>query len=297
MRPALLVILLIPAACGSSIGSTCDLQHHCGDGEVCDYGAPGGGVCLDAAEDADGDGLRNDKDFCHRTPGGDHDEDLDGIGDICDSCPIAAPRDTLDADGDAVESPCDPDPREPGDEILLFDPFTTLDARWTPTTASAWEVRGGEVVASLAGVAAQDSFSTVVTGRGNLSFQGSYRVDRIEASANQHLVAVFAGDPRPAGVADVQCGVNKFDGAAGELVVVETNQAAMNTPVMGAFETASLYRAGVYITGTRAGCSVIADGNALGIVQASITPDQLSSIALTARAVTVKFQWVLVTGR
>ena len=259
--------------------------------------APDGPECISASGDLDADGIPNDKDFCQHANGGASDEDQDGIGDDCDHCPIAAPRDTPDPDGDAVDSPCDPDPHTAGDEILLFDNFaSTLNARWKPTTPAAWKVQGGELVASLGTVTDQEYLTTGVIGKSNISIEASYRIDKLEASNAQHLVALYMSDPRPAGVASAQCGVTKADVGTNELVVVETNQGAMNQIVTGAFDTADLYRAGAYVSGTRAGCSVIGNGTPLGTVQASITPDQLSSISLTARAVTVRFQYVLIVG-
>jgi hypothetical protein len=259
--------------------------------------APDGPECISASGDLDGDGIPNDKDFCQHAMGGASDEDQDGIGDTCDGCPIAPPRDTPDPDGDAVDSPCDPDPHTAGDEILLFDNFaTTLDARWKPTTPAAWQVKGGELIASLATAPDQEYMTTQVIGKSSISIEASYRIDKLESSATQHLVALHMNDPRPAGVASAQCGVTKADVGADELVVVETNQSRMSDVVTGAFDSADLYHAGAYVSGTKAGCTVIGNGTPLAVVQADITADQLSSISLTARAVTVRFQYVLVVG-
>ena len=60
--------------------------------------------------------------------------------------------------------------------------------------------------------------------------------------------------------------------------------------------TTKTYRASTYVSGARAGCVVIADNTALGTVQANITADDLSSIALTAQATSVRFQYVIVVG-
>lgn len=294
--PLVLLALIGCGGTGSSLGDACSLTDECSEG-VCDFTAPDGPECISATGDIDGDGIPNDKDFCQHAMGGESDEDRDGIGDVCDRCPIAAPRATPDADGDNVDSPCDPDPSTPGDEILLFDNFaSTLNARWKPTTALAWQVRGGELVASLGAVSDQEFLTTQVIGKSSISIEASYRIDKLEASNAQHLVALRLSDPRPAGVSSAQCGVTKADVGPNELVVVETNQGAMNQIVSGAFDPADLYRAGAYVTGTKAGCSVIGNGVPLGTVQASLTPDQLSSVSLTARAVTVRFQYVLVVG-
>jgi hypothetical protein len=300
------VLALTLAACGAStggptLGDPCDGENPCNSGEICDFTAEGGPICITGQGDLDGDGIPNAMDFCQHQMGGAADEDRDGIGDDCDRCPIAAPRATPDADNDNVDSPCDPDPREPGDEILLFEGFssTALDTRWKATTASVWKVQGGEVIATAPAAAAQDYLTTLVVAKANISIEASYRIDRIDSAGTpvQHIVALYMSDPRPAGVASMSCGVTKADGGAGELVLIETNQSAMNQLVSGAFDSANLYRAGGYVTGNRAACSVIANNTPLGTVQASITPDQLSSISLTAKAATARFQYVLVVGR
>lgn len=293
-------LVLAIAGCGSStLDGPCSLTSPCSDGEVCDFTAEGGPVCISADGDLDGDGLANAMDFCQHAPGGAYDEDQDGIGDDCDACPIAPPRATPDPDGDAVESPCDPAPTEPGDEILFFDGFGAgLGAEWKPTTAGAWSAADGELTVNLAAVANQDYLQHNVVGKSNVAIEAGYRVDRVENSATRHLVAVYANDPRPAGTAQVQCGVSRADSTPGDLVVVQTNAGSMSAPTVDpALLTTKTYRAGTYVSGTRAGCSVIADQTPLGTVQATITADDLSSIALTAQAVSVRFHYVIVVGK
>jgi hypothetical protein len=299
-----MVTMLGLCACGATTtgdggDGSCSLTEECASGSVCDFTAEGGPICISASGDLDGDGLTNDKDHCQHAMGGQYDEDQDGVGDDCDRCPIAAPRATPDSDNDLVDAPCDPAPTEDGDEILLFDGFATagLDPRWKPTTAAAWRQPGGEAIVQLDTISPQEYLATTVVGKNSVAVEASFRVDRLETSATEHLVGVYADDPRPAGTAQAQCYTTKADTDGIERVVVATNAGSMMQITSGAFESANLYRAGAYVTGTKAGCSILSNGNPLGTVQASITPDQLASIALTARAATVRFQYVIVVGR
>lgn len=293
---------LAVAGCDASVddeGGPCSLTDPCGDSTVCDFTAEGGPVCIAKSGDLDGDGLTNDKDFCQHQMGGAFDEDIDGIGDDCDRCPIAPPRSTPDSDTDMVDAPCDPAPTEDGDTLLLFDGFQNgLDARWKPTTPAAWRVAGGEMIADLSAAPNEEFMATVVVGKNSIAMEASFRVDKVEASATRHLVGVYAHDPRPAGVAQAACYVTKADATpTNELVVVETNTSSMNNMSTDLFNSANLYRAGLQVRGITAGCSVLTNGNPLGILQTNITPDQLTEVALVAHATSVRYQYVIVVGR
>ena len=291
-------LLLALVSCGgaTTTGGTCSSTAPCGEGAICDLTDPAGPTCIDAAGDLDGDGIANGKDFCEHEAGGAHDEDNDGVGDDCDACPVAKPPATPDTDGDEVDAPCDPDPSTAGDTILLFEGFNdALGSNWTATTPGAWVVQGGELVVS--NVASQDYLRANVAEVQHLAIEASYRIDKIETTATTHLVAVHAHDPRPAGVSSLECGVVHADSGTGDVVDLETNQSTSAQPAMGsAFNSASLYQAAAYDSGNSVGCTVLGDGHALGAVQAAVTPDAVPAIALTARAVTARFQWILVVG-
>lgn len=295
MRYALLALLL---ACDGAMttGGPCSATAPCGAGAICDLTDPAGPICISATGDIDGDGIPNGKDFCEHQAGGAHDEDNDGLGDECDPCPIAKPPATPDPDGDAVDSPCDPDPDTPGDKILLFDGFNDpLGSNYVATTPGAWRVQGGELV--VTNIASQEYLRTNVAEVQNMAIEASYRIDRLETGATTHLVAVHAHDPRPAGVASFECGVVHADSGTGDVVDLETNQNTSTTHALGsAFNSASLYTAAAYASGNNVGCTVIGDGASLGAVQAPVTADAEPSVALTARAVTARFQWLLVVG-
>jgi hypothetical protein len=293
-----LALLLALAACDATTttGGACGPTAPCAAGSICDLTDPAGPVCISASGDLDGDGIENGKDFCEHQAGGAHDEDNDGIGDDCDPCPIAKPPAHPDNDGDEVESPCDPDPGSPGDKILFFDGFNdALGTNWTATTPGAWKVVGGELIVS--NIAAQDYLRTTIIEAQTVAIEASYRIDKLETTATTHLVAVHAHDPRPAGVASLECGVVHADSGTGDVVDLETNQSTSSQRAMGsAFNPASLYQVAAQTSGNTAGCTVLGDAQALNAVQAPITPDALPSIALTAEAVTARFQWILVVG-
>jgi hypothetical protein len=105
---------------------------------------------LDAApSDLDGDGVLDGDDNCPAHPNADqHDEDGDGLGDVCDPCPHLA-GDDADADGDGVGDACDPQPAIAKQQIAFFDPFTTARSEWLSTldlVGGQWRVGGSQFV-------------------------------------------------------------------------------------------------------------------------------------------------------
>ena len=284
---------------GGGIGDPCSVKQPCAGGAVCDMTAAGGPVCIDGSGDLDGDGIPNSMDFCEHAAGGRFDEDRDGIGDECDPCPIAPPPAQPDPDGDAVDSPCDPDPHTAGDRILMFDGFngTALDARWKPTTAGAWSEVGGEAVVDLSALATEDYLSANSGEAAHYAIEASYRIDRLATATTTHLAAIRGIDPRPAGVAQFECGIVHADQGTNDVLDLETNLNTASVQATGGFDTASLYQLAAYSDAGQVGCSALANGKASGVVQVPITPDSLATVRLGARGVVARFQWVLVVGR
>jgi hypothetical protein len=60
-----------------------------------------------------------------------HDEDADGVDDACDVCPHVVDPAQVDSDGDGVGDACDPQPALPRQQLVLFDPFTSVRPEWS----------------------------------------------------------------------------------------------------------------------------------------------------------------------
>ena len=98
--------------------------------------------------DSDGDGVGDACDLCVdiATPV-DHDEDADTHGDACDLCP-GEPNFQSDQDADGVGDDCDNDAATKN-ALVLFEPFTSIDAAWQPTSAP-WVTTGDAAVPTVA---------------------------------------------------------------------------------------------------------------------------------------------------
>ena len=125
---------------------------------------------------------RDDAHVCSVTSG--HDEDGDGIDDLCDVCPHLADVEQRDSDGDRVGDACDPEPAVARQSIQLFDSFATQDAAWTQLGPSTF--MPDELVMNVAGASAsvRRSFAhahdTIVVG----AVAGT-------AAPGQHLFAIM----------------------------------------------------------------------------------------------------------
>lgn len=87
---------------------------------------------------------------CTLTSG--HDEDGDGVDDLCDVCPHLADADQRDGDGDRVGDVCDPEPALARQTIQLFDSFVTRDPAWAQLGPSTF--MADELVMNVTGASA-----------------------------------------------------------------------------------------------------------------------------------------------
>ncbi len=298
MRTAIVgLTFLVGCGSGAEIGAPCSLDNpDCGDGAVCNLSAPDGNTtCIDAGGDIDKDGLRNDKDFCNNGPGGQYDEDGDGIGDDCDRCPIARPLATPDSDNDAVDAPCDPDSSTDGDEIALFEGFNSgmMPDGWK--AVGTWQFKLGEVV----GTPPDPATLATLTGplpllTTHVAALASYRIDGVDMAATTSYVGVSTIDRRPAGVSAVSCGGQRAGGA--DSLLLDTDTGAAPKPFTNLFDQASRYRVAEKLDGITAACSMIAD-NEQGAVQQSTGGNAPSEGSVFARGATARFQYLLVVQR
>ena len=292
MVRALLVAGML-AGCDDGLGGPCSAIKHCDVG-VCDLTDPTGPICISSDGDLDGDGIRNDADFCNHQAGGEFDEDRDGVGDVCDHCPIAPPPATPDRDSDEVDSPCDPDPDVDGDRIVVFDGFNAgLPAGWK--ASSGFQFVAGEAIATPGDSAVVERLTAPLPlVSQQIAVLVQYRIDRVDPQATQSAVGVIAIDERPAGGATVRC-VGTRTGA-NDLLVLDTDTAAGNRPFANLFDGASLYRVAMKLAGVDAACAMIADSET-GVAQAGTGGNVMNEAGLVANGATARFQYLLVVQR
>lgn len=298
MRLAI-VFVLAAFGCGAGveIGGECSQAVACEDGAVCDLTDPEGAVCIDAGGDLDGDGLSNAQDFCNHVPGGQFDEDRDGIGDDCDRCPIAPPTGNPDNDTDEVDSPCDPDPSTGGDVIVAFSGFNdALPANWMAT--SGWEIIGGEAVATSVSSANNEVLvAPLPLVSLHMAVIAEYRIDALDPAATSNRAGVVAVDQRPAGGTDATC-AGARTGTSVDSLILDTTTAAATKPFPDddLFDSADLYRVALALDNADAGCALQA-GPISGAITADTNGEAMNQGGLTAKGVTARFQFLLVVQR
>jgi hypothetical protein len=284
------------------IGAPCSLDEPCDVG-ICNLSGPDAPVCVEADGDIDGDGQPNKSDFCSQKPGGmldAFDEDGDGIGDNCDACPIARPPAAPDSDTDGVDSPCDPDPTsgtlEKGNKIVFFDGFNTgLPMNTVKREGGQWEGRGGEAIFTTT----DPNTSAILTvpiplPSQHLAVQTSYRIDRVETGATTSFAGVVSIDRRPAGVTSVSCSGSRSGGT--DSLLVDSPVGASSKPLMNLFDPGGLYRIAQLIENATGACAMTASTQ-MGAVTTATTGEAPTEAGLTARAVSARFQYLMIVQR
>jgi hypothetical protein len=292
----LAIVALVVAGCGAGveIGGECSLESRCVEGAVCDFTDPAGPVCIDADGDLDGDGLPNDRDFCNHVAGGEFDEDGDGIGDDCDRCPIAPPPRTPDSDDDAVDSPCDPDPDIPGDQIVVFDGFARgLPEGWTAT--AGWTFENGEAIATPVN---ESDVERIVVNLPLITLQAAvlaeYRIDDVDPLSSQNFAGVAAVDARPAGGSEIQC-VGTRTGTRDRLVI-DTELEINGIDFANLFSPTDSYGVGLKLDNADAGCAIFS-GDEAGAAQARTLGEVSNQADLVVRGASARFSYLLVIQR
>lgn len=287
-----LVTMLVACGGGSQPGDSCDANTPCSAGQICDMTDPAGPACLSASGDLDGDGITNDKDFCEHLAGGAFDEDVDGIGDECDACPIGKPPAVAETDGDGVDSPCDPNPTMPGDKILLFNGFNApLPTTWK--ASAAWQVMGGTAVMTPTDATATEQANVPIAGSAHMAIFTAYRIDRVAAGATLADAAVIGINRLPAGVTSAACGGSR-NGT--DQLQLTTDSGSSSKPFTNLFNAAGLYRVLEQIEGATANCALVAD-DGTGAVQAPASGNAMTEAGLFARGATARFSYLLVVSR
>jgi len=298
MRWYLVVVAL--AGChsngGAKLNEACSQDTPCGDGTTCDFTAPDGPTCISADDDLDGDGIKNSDDHCPRIAGGEFDEDGDGIGDDCDKCPIAAPPSAADADADEVDSPCDPDAHEKGDQIAVFEGFNGgIPDGWTPSDPNAFTIDNGELVVnppSDAGATIQIPLPRTST---NMAVIAGYKLVSLQNTTTHHI-AITGDDMRPAGGEHISCGPERI--GLDDTIVVESLLGGSQTmpAMLDVFSTSDNYKVTFRQTGTAVDC-VVVDNAKSEVVQTRSSGDSMPSAGILVQGATVRFSYIMVVTR
>lgn len=124
------------------------------------------------------------------TPVG-HDEDNDSVDDACDVCPHISGAQT-DGDGDGVGDACDPEPTMARQQIVFFDPFTSL-TNWINLGATQGT---DEVIMNAVGMTPRELIRRPFTSTNDLMLVG---MTTGAAGTGQYNVAIVTTPTTPPG--------------------------------------------------------------------------------------------------
>ncbi len=175
-----------------------------------------------------------------------HDEDGDGVSDVCDNCPSIANAGQEDVGetnagqtADGVGDACDPRPAAGGDAIALFDPLLApLAPTWTIDTGS-WTATGDDVAQTDLGSSNRID-SSAFTGD-DYAIETRVTLDGLDPSSYNHgvvfrmdtgtgrgwLCGVFGDDTGFGGLMlwTLQSGFANFEEASTDIAVPTTGNA------------------------------------------------------------------------
>jgi hypothetical protein len=302
--PLSLLVLLV--ACDSEEtaepGSPCKADLSCGGGLVCNFQAAMP-ICLDEDLDEDADGLSNKQDLCPATAGGsNHDEDGDKQGDSCDLCPIEAARGIVkDEDNDKLGGLCDPDDKEPGDKIIFFETFASIDALtgWMLDDASHYSISNDQLKVTVSALLpAADAVRPLPIAPQSAAVFTAYRVDNaapadVNNASRDVNIALFDNSPA-AGDGRARCGASSTSGAEGTLRLT-TNRGEVNERIPASFVAGDTYRMLLNVVGGQAACVHIR-GQASASASKDVESGQKQAIAVGVRSVAASYDYVMVVS-
>ena len=223
------------------------------------------------------------------------DEDGDGIGDACDRCPIAPPPAVADSDNDDVDSPCDPDPTEDGDQIVAFDGFNAgLPAGWT--ASAGWTFENGEAIATPGDAVVEERLvASLPLVSQHVALLARYEINSVLSGATAPFTGVVAVDERPAGGSEVRCGGSRT-GTADRLLLDGDVAVASDPFTSSLFDSNGSYRLALQLDNANAGCAIIA-AQETGAAQAATPGEAVNRGGFSVRGSVARFQYLLVVQR